>query len=48
MKAVFGEDALEGDWKEGEEQFVKDRDLDQSGFMDKEEVHQPKIGSLRI
>ena len=38
MKAVFGEGALEGEWKEGEEQFVKDRDLDQDGFMDKEEV----------
>ena len=38
MKAVFGEGALEVEWKEGEEQFVKDRDLDQDGFMDKEEV----------
>ena len=38
MKAVFGEGALEGEWKEGEEQFAKDRDLDQDGFMDKEEV----------
>ena len=38
MKAVFGEGALEGEWKEGKEQFVKDRDLDQDGFMDKEEV----------
>ena len=38
MKAVFGEGALEGEWKEGEEQFVKDRDLNQDGFMDKEEV----------
>ena len=38
MKAVFGEGASDGDWKEGEEQFGKDRDLDQDGFMDKEEV----------
>ena len=38
MKAVFGEGALEGDWKEGEEQFGKERDLNQDGFMDKEEV----------
>ena len=38
MKAVFGEGASEVDWKEGEEQFGKDRDLDQDGFMDKEEV----------
>ena len=38
MKAVFGEDALEGEWKEGEEQFDKERDLNQDGFMDKEEV----------
>ena len=38
MKAVFGEGALEVDWKEGSEQFGKDRDLDKDGFMDKEEV----------
>ena len=38
MKAVFGEGALEGEWKEGEEQFRKERDLNQDGFMDKEEV----------
>ena len=38
MKAVFGEGALEVDWKEGEEQFGKDRDLNKDGFMDKEEV----------
>ena len=38
MKAVFGEGASEVEWKDGEEQFGKDRDLDQDGFMDKEEV----------